>query len=101
MTTIKITNKLTPRLNSFSDDVWKIADMHRYGRKTDWKKQTKVIQAYEKEKLVGLLELTIEAGVMHIADLVVNYAHQKQDIGTTLMQQAEVLAQKEQVHKIF
>lgn len=101
MITVKVTTKLTPLLSSFSDKVWGTADSQHYGKKIIWTKESKFIHAYNDKQLIGLLELTIEVGVMHIIDLVVDFGHQKQGIGTTLMKQAELLAKKNTVHKIY
>lgn len=97
----KITTKATPKLMAFSELVWAQADIQYYGRKIDWKKENRYIHAYEGKKLIGLLELTIMSGVVHILDIVVDYEYHKHGVGTTLMQQAEEVAKKSGAHKLF
>ncbi len=98
---IKITTKMSRKLFSFSEKVWKTADVQYYGKQIDWKKEMLIIQAYNKDELAGVLELYMQAGVMHIQDLVVDFAQQKQGIGTALMNKAEEIAKQNNMHKIY
>jgi ribosomal protein S18 acetylase RimI-like enzyme len=100
MVTIKITKKATPLVSSFSNKVWKTADLQYSGRIINWKKEVRFIHAYTNKQLVGLIELTMEAGVMIILDLAIDYTYQNQGIGTILMHRAEKLAKQHKVHKI-
>jgi len=101
MIKIIITKKYSPQFYDFSKKIWEIADMENYGRKINWEKENRFIQAYKNTTLVGLIELTLEAGVMHILDLVVDYTEQNQGIGTELMKKAEEVAKQNNIHKIF
>ncbi len=101
MITIKITDKETPQFNAFSDEEWETTDLQYHRRKVDWTKERRFILAYEKKQIVGLLELSMEAGVMHIIDLIIEHTHQKKGIGTSLMEHAEEMAKQNKIHKIF
>ena len=101
MVDIHISEKMTPPVLSFIKKEWKTADK-QYQRKTvDWKKHKKILTAYEKGELVGVLDLYYVAGVMHIEEIIVAFIHHKKGIGKVLMEQAEELAKKEKLHKIY
>ena len=92
---------MTPSVLSFVKKEWKTADNQYHRKVVDWKKQTKILTAYEEGKLVGVLELYYVAGVMHIEEIIVAFSHHKKGIGKLLMEQAEEIAKKEKLHKLY
>jgi len=98
---IRISQKMTPSVLSFVKKEWKTADNQYHRKVVDWKKQTKILTAYEEGKLVGVLELYYVAGVMHIEEIIVAFSHHKKGIGKLLMEQAEEIAKKEKLHKLY
>lgn len=101
MITISFKEKMTPTLLAFVKKEWEIADREHYGKAIDWKKQTLFITAIENKQLIGLLELTYDAGVMYIQEVIVAHTHHNNGIGTMLMLKAEDIAKKEKLHKIY
>lgn len=101
MVDIRISQKMTPSVLSFVKKEWKTADNQYHRKVVDWKKQTKILTAYEEGKLVGVLELYYVAGVMHIEEIIVAFSHHKKGIGKLLMEQAEEIAKKEKLHKLY
>ena len=101
MITIQIKQKMTPSVLSFLKKEWKTADRKYRGKELNWKKHDAIITAYDDKKLVGTLELNYVAGVMYIEEIIVAFSHHKKGIGTVLMNQAEEIAKKEKLHKIF
>jgi len=91
----------SPELEEFQKKEWEPADIEHFGRIIDWKKETKVLKALDNNKLVGVLELTIQSGVMHIDSLIVKHERHGHGIGKALMVKAESIASKHKVHKIY
>lgn len=100
MIIIQILAKTTPEIETFQRKEWKYDDMERYGETLEWKRETKMLTATENNKLLGVLELIMESGVMSIDNLIVRHDKQGKGIGTNLMQTAESLARKNKLHKI-
>lgn len=101
MIDIKAVEKTDQVLEEFQKAEWIPADIAHFGRKIDWKKENKVFTATEDGKLVGVLEFSIQAGVMHIESLIVKHDEYRKGVGTMLMQKAESLAYERQLHKIY
>lgn len=101
MVSIQTRQNMTPSILAFVKKEWKTADLKYRGKEINWKKHEAIITAYEDKKLVGTLELNYVAGVMHIEEIIVAFSHHKKGIGTLLMKQAEEVAKKEKLHKIF
>jgi ribosomal protein S18 acetylase RimI-like enzyme len=100
MIDIQELDKISPEIETFQKTEWEPADIEHFGRIIDWKKDTKVLNATDNNELVGVLELTIQSGVMHIDSLIVKHKRYGQGIGKALMTKAEELAKKHNLHKI-
>lgn len=101
MIDIKEVEKIDQTIEAFQKAEWIPAGLTHFGRKIDWKKENKVFTASEDEKLIGVLELSIQAGVMHIEALIIKHDEYGRGIGKMLMQKAEALAGERQLHKIY
>lgn len=101
MIDIQEVDKISPELESFQRDEWEPADLEHFGRMIDWKKETKVFKATDNNEVVGILELTIQSGVMHVDSLIVKHKRHGQGIGKALMKKAEDLALQRKLHKIW
>ena len=53
------------KLKRFEKIQWKIADIEHYGKET-WKTKRFLFAAWEKDKIEGLIQFEISAGVCHI-----------------------------------
>jgi len=101
MIEVKEVEKIDQSIEAFQKAEWIPADIAYFGRKIDWKKENKVFTATDENNLVGVLELSIQSGVMHIESLIVKHDKYGKGIGTKLMQKAEALAAEKQLHKIY
>lgn len=101
MIDIKILDNLSDDAINFVKNEWTKADAVHFGRKIQWNKEKKILQAYEKDIIVGVLELTIQAGVMYIDEVIVRQDMQGKGLGKTLMQKAEDIAREQELHKIY
>lgn len=101
MIDIQEINAISPELIEFQEKEWKPADIEHFGRIIDWKKETKVLKALDNNELVGILELTMQSGVMHIDSLIVKHNRQGEGIGKVLMEKAEIIAKQYKLHKIY
>jgi ribosomal protein S18 acetylase RimI-like enzyme len=101
MITIRITENVSSEIEVFQKEAWQSADMEYFGRMVDWKKEKQILQAIENEVLVGVLELIIQAGVMHIESVIVKKDKQGQGIGKQLMEKAEAIAKENKLHKLY
>ncbi|MEK7570718.1 MAG: GNAT family N-acetyltransferase [Patescibacteria group bacterium] len=98
--TIKIKSKASEKVEQFYKDVWERANIDYFGKQVNWATKTIVIEVYSGGKLVGVIELHTQMGVMYIFELAVAYSHQKQGIGRMLVKKAEEIAREEKMHKI-
>ena len=101
MIDIQEVDKISPELESFQRAEWELADLEHFGKIVDWKKETKVLKAVDSNELLGILELTMQSGVMHIDSLVIKHKKYGQGIGKALMKKAEEVAQQHKVHKVW
>ncbi len=86
---------------SFQKHEWEKSDFIDYGITIDWVKDKKILLAVEDDETAGVLELTMQAGVMRIESLIVKHEKQRSGIGTALMSKAEKIAKARKIHKIF
>lgn len=98
---IQINSTISPKIENFYKKVWETADQEYYGRKIDWSVSKRIVEAYDNNELVSVIELHLQAGVMLIFELAVAYSHHKKDIGTMLVHKAEKIAKEEKLHKIY
>jgi len=101
MIDIKILDNLSDDAINFVKSEWAKADFIHFGRKIQWSKEKKVFQAYENGAIVGVLELTIQAGVMYIDELIIRQDMQRKGFGKRLMQKAEDVAREQKLHKMY
>ncbi len=90
----------TKELQKFERVQWKLTDIEHYGREI-WKSKKFIFTATENNKMVGLVEFDIAAGVCHIESLLIAQDKRRQGIGKLLIEKAEAIAKKFRVHKIF
>lgn len=96
----KITD-ISEEIRIFQTNQWKLADMEYYGEVIDWTKEKISLTATDDKKLIGVMECTVQAGVMNIETLIVDHEKHHRGIGTKLMEKAEEIARNRGVHKIF
>jgi ribosomal protein S18 acetylase RimI-like enzyme len=98
---IKILRKKTKLLKDFWEKEWEYADVEHWGRHTRWEEKVYFIKALEKGKVLGLLEMCIQAGVAKIKDVIIAHNHRREGVGRKLMLEAEKLAKENKAHKIY
>lgn len=101
MISIQEIDQRTKEIEEFQKKEWAMADMEEFGTKIDWTKITKVLQATEHGSIVGILELSLMAGVVTIDSLIVKREKHRKGIGTELVKEAIKIAQSFKAHKIF
>lgn len=101
MISIKIIPDTTAHIIEFLKQEWDIANITHFGKPVEWKKEKQTLQAFENDKLVGVLELVMQTGVMHINEIIIKHTHQQQGIGKSLMRKAEEIARQNHMHKIY
>ena len=101
MLIIQRTDQLSDDAITFVKYEWIVADKVHFGREIKWQKEKHALTAIDDKEIVGVLELTIQAGVMYIDELIVASSRQGQGIGTELMQKAEELGRDKSLHKIY
>lgn len=101
MLIIQRTDQLSDDAITFVKYEWIVADKVHFGREIKWQKEKQALTASDNDEIVGVIELTIQAGVMYIDELIVASHRQGQGIGTQLMQKAEELAREKHLHKIY
>jgi len=101
MTSINSFDTLPQDAIDFVKKEWKIADTIHFGKEIQWKKEKKALVAKDDNEIVGVLEFTMQAGVMYIDELIVANTHQGKGIGTMLMQHVEEIAKENHLHKIY
>jgi GNAT superfamily N-acetyltransferase len=98
---VRVVDSRSKEIAEFNDREWPKADLEHYGAVEKWREDVVEIAAYEKDAIVGTLQLTISRGVCKINALIVAHNAQGKGIGTALMQKAEELAREEHAHKIW
>lgn len=101
MIDIKILDTLSDDAIVFAKAAWAKADATHFGRKIQWAKEKKAFLAYEDGEIVGVLELTMQAGVMYIDEIIVKEELHRKGIGKMLMQKAEEVAKEKNLHKVY
>jgi histone acetyltransferase (RNA polymerase elongator complex component) len=97
---LEVKDNVADYIEPFYQKVWHKANVDYFGKQVDWSTKKKVLEAYDGEELVGVLELHMQVGVAYVFELAVAYSHQKHGIGTLLMHKAEEVARQEKMHKI-
>ena len=97
----KLKNEAEDYLEDFYKNVWHQANEDYFGKQIDWSSTTKIIEAYDKNELVGAIEMKIQVGVMYIFEVAVSPSHHRKGLGTMLMKKAEDIAKEMKLHKIY
>src|SRR5687767_3157572 len=97
---IKISQKGSKKLKEFNKREWLLADEEQFGQVLEWKETQFVLEAFEKEKIVGTLSFKIKVGVAYIDSLIVAHQMRGEGIGKALLHKAEYISRKENAHKI-
>lgn len=98
---IKILKKINKNIRGFEEKEWEIADKEHYGQSYDWHHKNFVLVAYENDTIIGTLEFHVKVGVAEISTLIVASTQRRKGIGITLLQEAEKIAYKHNVHKMY
>ncbi len=101
MIDIQLKDTLSHNIVEFLKREWHIAEIEYFGKTLDWGKGKIYIEAFEKKEPVGILECSIQAGVLHIKSIIVKQTRRKQGIGELLMKEAEKIAREKKAHKLF
>jgi len=92
---------LPPDAIDFVKSQWPIADKVHFGHEVEWKKEKKALIAKDDVQIVGVLEYTIQAGVMYIDEIIIAHDQQGKGIGKMLMEHVEEIATNDHLHKIY
>ena len=98
---LKYKDKAEEYLEDFYKKIWHQANEDYFGKQIDWTNTTKIVEAYDNDELVGVIELRMQVGVMYIFEIAIAYSHQGKGIGKMLMEKAEEIAKEEKMHKIY
>ncbi len=98
---IQVLDSLSQDAITFVKEEWTQADVAHFGHVVDWKKEKMALEAKEDDVLLGVLELTIQAGVMYIDELIVKKESYGHGVGKMLMEKAETIAKEKKLHKIY
>jgi len=98
---VKVLKRKGKALKEFRKREWEHVDLEHWGRPTKWEEKTYFIKALEEDKIVGFLEMTIQAGVAKVRDLIIAQDARRKGIGKELMSEAERLAKKRKAHKLY
>lgn len=99
---IKEFKKESKKIKDFLKKEWAIVDRKHYGKPVKWGKKMYNIVAFDDgDKIIGVLNAYIRAGVMHVSTILVDKNKRGQKTGTKLMLRAEKFAKKYKVHKIW
>ena len=101
MIDIQPVEEIDKEIEDFQKEEWEPADMAHFGRIINWEKHNQIFTARENGKLVGVLELCIQAGVMHIEAVIIKHDNYGKGVGKSLMEKAEIIAFENKLHKIY
>lgn len=92
---------MSQEIETFQKNEWEIVDEKHLGRVIDWSKETIILVARDSNELVGVLEMVIQAGVMHIESLIVKHTMRGNGVGRALVEKAEGIAKNTRLHKVY
>ncbi|HAO52180.1 TPA: hypothetical protein DCQ85_01800 [Candidatus Magasanikbacteria bacterium] len=98
---IQKVKKVSPKLKKFQDEEWLISDIEHYGKARNFEKKSYKFMAKDKNEILGVLDLVIEANVAFLEGLVVNHNHRAKGIGKNLLLFAENFAKENKCTKIW
>lgn len=94
--------KQNSQVKQFEEQEWELADIEHYGQSNPFKKaEYKFVARDENNKVVGMLDLKIEANVAYLENILVGSQFRKQGIGEKLVAAAEKLAIDQGCTKIW
>jgi len=94
----------TKALKEFEKREWGLVHPEHYGHEIDrdfWEKIKFRLAAKDGGKFIGKLTGHYMAGVMYIGELLIGHDYRGQGVGKVLMAEAEKVAKKKRVHKIY
>lgn len=98
---IRILSKGSKQSKKFNKREWSEANIEHFGHSSDWNTKHFMLEAYDKNELIGSLSLKTEGGVGHISTMLVAKNHRRSGVGKKLMEKAKKIAQREKTHKIY
>ncbi|MBA3678656.1 GNAT family N-acetyltransferase [Candidatus Saccharibacteria bacterium] len=100
MNITQVTQK-TPEFETFEKQQWSVQDTEHFGHDINWDKAPYLLQAEDKGKIVGILDMNIKGGVAKIEGLLVDQNRHRQGIGKQLVVEAEHIAKEAGAHKMY
>jgi len=91
----------TDEINTFLRGEWTIADQEHFGRAINWEKRHLTFVARQDGELIGVIELMVQAGVMHIEDIIIKHSWRRKGVGEALIRRAEDVARELNLHKVY
>lgn len=88
-------------MRAFDKDEWKQYDFEHFGKDVIWDTVFYYVEAEEDNRIVGTMELKIEAGIGKVTTLLVAKSNQRKGVGKALMQKAEEITKQQNGHKLF
>lgn len=98
---IKEVKKVSPKLKKFQDEEWLVSDIEHYGKARNWVKKNYKFIAKDKNEILGVLDLAIEANIAFLEGLIVNHHHRSEGIGKNLLLFTENFAKEKKCTKIW
>ena len=98
------TKTKTKAMKDFGRKEWAAVHREHFGHEQDRRYWTKVkffLTAKEGREILGTVDGYYISGVMYVDTLIVAQAYRGKGIGETLMQEAEKIARRGNVHKIY
>jgi len=99
--TVKTVSKRSSLIRKFEEEEWLQADIEHYGQARPFIKKHYKFVAYKGKTVVGILDLSIEANVAYIENLLVSSALRNQGVGKKLATEAESFAKIQKCSKIW
>jgi len=91
-------------MREFGKAEWYLIHPEHFGHKQDqkyWEKIKFYFCAKEGREILGMIDGHYMGGVMYISQLIVGHKNRGEGIGRALMEEAEKIARKNRVHKIY
>lgn len=94
----------TKAMKEFGRAEWYLIHPEHFGHKQDkkyWERVKFIFRAKEDREILGMTDGFYMGGVMYISQLMVGNKSRGKGVGRALMEEAEKLASKNKIHKIF
>jgi len=94
----------TKAMKEFARTEWRLIHPEHFGHEQDkkyWEKTKFRFCAKEGGKILGILDGYYMGGVMYISQLIVGHKNRGKGIGLALVKEAEKIASKSRIHKIY